>query len=290
MSRTLGTLVYDAAARIARSLPHFRGKWQIVDRVSRTLLPLRGAGDDLRTVRMKNGSLMTWNVRDAAEGRAAWLGIWDDLIRDAVFVRLEPGAVILDIGASVGAWTVPMARWLGVSGRVYAFEPVPANRTRLEQAVLANALGNVVISPMALGDGSRQVDMWLKSWKTGSSTGTAAVVPTGTGHLTVSMQSLDDWAAENDLQRLDFIKLDVEGAEFFVLAGAEHVITRFRPLILAEFDAYWISTHEMTAKDVSRWAAAHRYLLMRWDRHDRKFLPSDGPGDDETLLVPMERA
>ncbi len=98
---------------MARSLPHFRGKWQVVDRLHRALLPLRGAGDDLRTVRMKDGSLMTWSLRDAAEGRAVWLGMWDDQMRDAVCARLTTGAVVLDIGASVGAWTVPMARRLG---------------------------------------------------------------------------------------------------------------------------------------------------------------------------------
>ena len=289
MSRTLGALVYDGAARLSRSLPHFRGKWQVVDLLNRVLLPLRGRGDDLRTVRMKDGSLMTWNLRDPAEGRAVWLGVWDDFIRDAVFAHLAPGAVILDVGASVGAWTVPLARRLGGAGRVYAFEPVPPNRERLKRAIESNALRNVTVSPLALGDDTRQVEMWLRSSTTGSDSGTAAVVPTGTGHLTVSMRTLDDWAAEVGLQRLDLIKLDVEGAEFFVLAGAERILRRFRPIILAEFDEYWISTHGRTIADVTRWAAEHDYRMLRWDRHRRCFSPVDVPGDDETLLVPIER-
>jgi FkbM family methyltransferase len=238
---------------------------------------------------MKDGSLMTWNLRDPAEGRAVWLGLWDDFIRDAVFTRLSPAAVILDVGASVGAWTVPLARRLGAAGHVYAFEPVPANRERLERAIASNALHNVTISPLALGDDTRQVDMWLRSSRSGSDSGTAAVVPTGTGHLTVSMCPLDDWAAQEGLQRLDFIKLDVEGAEFLVLAGAEHVLRRFRPLILAEFDAYWISTHGRTAADVTQWAAAHDYRLLRWNRHRRTFVPADDASGEEVLLVPLER-
>lgn len=281
--------MYDGAALLTRSLPYFRGKWQVVDRLNRALLPLKEAGDDLRTVRMKDGSLMTWNLRDADEGRAVWLGMWDDYIRDAIFARLAPGAVVLDIGASVGAWTVPMARRLDAAGRVYAFEPVPANRSRLERAVAANALRNVTVSPLALGDDSRQVDMWLRSAQTGADSGTAAVVPTGAGHLTVSMCSLDDWMVQAGLERLDFIKLDVEGAEFLVLAGAGQALSRFRPLILAEFDEYWISTHGRTAADVTRWAAAHDYAMLRWDRHRRCFDRSEVPGEEETLLVPRER-
>jgi len=289
VSRTAGTLLYDGAARIARSLPYFRGKWQVVDRLNRVLLPLRAAGDDLRTVRMKDGSLMTWNLRDTSEGRAAWLGFWDDVIRDAVFARLAPRAVILDVGASVGAWTVPMGRRLSGAGHVYAFEPVPANRDRLERAVAANGLHNVTVSPLALGDGSRQVDMWLRSSQTGADSGTAAVVRTGTGHLTVSMCTLDDWALQTGLQRLDFIKLDVEGAEFLVLAGAEQVVSRFRPLILAEFAEYWISTQGRTSADVTRWAVDHDYRMLPWDRHQRRFLSSDTKGVEDTLLVPVER-
>ena len=116
------------------------------------------------------------------------------------------------------------------------------------------------------------------------------MVPSGTGHVTVSTRPLDDWFVEQGLRRLDFIKLDVEGAEFLVLAGAEQMLARFRPLILAEFDTYWISTHGRTAEQVTQWAAAHDYRMLGWDRHRRTFLPSDGPGDDETLLVPAERA
>lgn len=172
---------------------------------------------------------------------------------------------------------------------MYAFEPVPANRDRLEQAIATNDLHNVTVSPLALGDSSRQVDMWLRSAQTGADSGTAAVVPTGTGHLTVSMCPLDDWALQTGLQRLDFIKLDVEGAEFLVLAGAEQVISRFRPLILAEFDAYWISTQGRTSADVTRWAVDHGYRMLPWDRYQRRFVPSHAPGVEETLLVPVER-
>ena len=130
--------------------------------------------------------------------------------------------------------------------------------------------------------------MWLRSSQTGADSGTAAVVRTGTGHLTVSMCPLDDWALTTGLQRLDFIKLDVEGAEFLVLAGAEQVISCFRPLILAEFDEYWISTQGRTSADAARWAMDHDYRMLSWDRHQRRFVSSDAKGVEETLLVPVE--
>jgi FkbM family methyltransferase len=287
---SLGSLAFDASASICRALPHFRGKWQVVDRLRRLLLPLRGAADPLCTVRMKDGSLMTWDLRDADEGRAVWLGIWDDAIRDAVAALLAPDAVILDVGASVGAWTVPLARRFSPLGRVLAFEPVPANRARLERAIASNALTNVVVSPLALGDAEREVDMWLRSSNTGAGSGTAAVVPTGQGHLTVVMRPMDTWAVTSGLQRFDFMKLDVEGAELMVLGGAEQTIARFRPLILAEFEPYWMSTHGLSVADGARWAASHDYQMRSWNRRALRWEDTTEPDGEATLLVPAERA
>ncbi|MDQ8154306.1 MAG: FkbM family methyltransferase [Gemmatimonadota bacterium] len=286
---SLGSLVFDASASCSRALPHFRGKWQVVDRLRRLLLPLRGAADPLCTVRMKDGSLMTWDLRDADEGRAVWLGIWDDAIRDGVATLLAPNAVILDVGASVGAWTVPLARRFG-AGRVFSFEPVPANRARLERAIAANALANVTVSPLALGDAEREVDMWLRSSNTGAGSGTAAVVATGKGHLTVVMRPLDRWAEAAGLERFDFMKLDVEGAELMVLGGAEQTIARFRPLILAEFEPYWMSTHGLSVADGARWAASHDYRMRGWNRRAGRWEDAAEPDGEATLLVPAERA
>lgn len=290
MSGPVGAAIFDAAAGLCRRLPHFRGKWQVVDVVRPLLLRLRGTADALCTVRMKDGSLMTWDLRDASEGRAAFLGRWDDDVRDAVWQRLAPDAVILDVGANVGAWAVPFARRLDAGGRVCAFEPVPANRDRLERAVSQNNLSNVTVLPFALGDAEATVDMWLRTSVTGASSGTAAFVPTGAGHVTVTMRPMDAWVAETALDRLDFMKLDVEGAELLVLAGAEQTVARFRPLILAEFDAYWMATHGQSLADAGRWAAAHRYRMLAWDRRRKRFVATETPAGDATLLLPEERA
>jgi FkbM family methyltransferase len=287
----VGAALFSAAAAAFRHLPHGRGKWQVADVLHRLLLPLRGDASPLCSVRMKEGSVLTWDVRDAAEGRAIWLGVWDDAMRDALLARLPSNAVVLDVGANVGAWTAPIARRLRAGGRVFAFEPVPENRRRLEGTILANRLENVVVLACALGDAEHPVGMWLRSSVTGAQSGTAAIVPAGdAAHVTVPMRTLDGWAAEAGLSRLDFIKLDVDGSELMVLAGAASSISRFRPLVLAEFDEYWMSTHHQTPADATRWAETHRYRLLAWDRSRHAFVPVREPSGDATLLVPEENA
>jgi FkbM family methyltransferase len=285
VTRSPGAALYDFVAAASRATPHFRGKWTLVDAAHRALSPLIRTGPSLRLVRMRDGTRLTWDVRDPAERRAVWLGRWDEETRDGVLARLPHGAVVLDVGACVGAWTVPLARASHVA-RVYAFEPVPSNFERLGDAVAANALRNVTVLPLALGDASRPVEMWLKASQTGAASGTAAVVATGEGQLTVAMTTLDAWAEREQLARLDFIKIDVEGAEFFVLDGAARTVERFRPLILAEFDEYWIGTHGRSRADVVEWAARHRYRPHQWDRGACRFIPGMPPGSDDVLLVP----
>ncbi len=148
----------------------------------------------------------------------------------------------------------------------------------------------MTVSPFALGDADKTVDMWLRSSVTGASSGTAALVPSGTGHVTVTMRSMDTWVAHAALDRLDFMKLDVEGAELVVLAGAEQTVARFRPLILAELDEYWMSTRGQSPADARQWAGEHRYRMLAWDRRQGRFVDTETPASDATLLLPEERA
>ena len=170
-----------------------------------------------------------------------------------------------------------------------AFEPVPSNRARLDDAVSLNGVESVVrVESVALGETAGEVGMWLKSSVTGATTGTAAVTREG-GHLRVPMCTLDQWMEQSALPRLDFMKLDIEGAELLLLRGAGETVQRHRPLVLAEFEGYWMSTFGITRVDAESWATAHRYGFFHWDRYSRRFVPGMHAGADESLLVPNER-
>ncbi|MCC7194988.1 MAG: FkbM family methyltransferase [Gemmatimonadaceae bacterium] len=282
--------VYDAGASALRALPDFRGKWQLVGVLHRGLLPLVRHDERVRLVTMKDGSRMTWDVSDASEAHAYWLGCYDDALSKAVIRLLPRHAVVLDVGANVGAWTVPLARAAReLDGRVVAFEPVPSNRSRLEDTVARNDLGNVVrIEAVALGDKAGEVGMWLRSSVTGASTGTAAVTEEG-GHLRVQMVTLDAWMERAGIPHVDFMKLDIEGAELLLLRGASDTIGRHRPLILAEFDAYWMSTFGLTRAQAEAWASENAYEFLRWDGRQGRFAHSPDVGAEAFLLVPRER-
>ena len=283
--------LYDRLAALGRATPNFRGKGSLARALHRRLRASAIARDPMREVLMRDGSRARWDLRDDAEALACWLGEADDDVRNALLTRVAPDAVVFDVGANVGWWTVPLARRLAPEGgRVIAFEPVPANRARLEWAVRANVVeGSVQVVPVALGDAPGELGMWLKSEETGAGSGTAALV-TGSGpsHLRVPVVTLDQWTAEQGVRRCDLMKLDIEGAELMMLRGAERFVAETRPLIFGEFEAYWLSTFGVTFVDVANWATRMHYRMLKWEPLREQFVPLTevSVGIQDVLLEP----
>lgn len=283
--------LYDRLAALGRATPNFRGKGSLARALHRRLREGAIASDPLREVVMRDGSRARWDLRDDAEALACWLGEADDDVRNALLARVKRDAVVFDVGANVGWWTVPLARRLAPGGgRVVAFEPVPANRARLEWAVQANAVqGSVQVVPVALGDAPGELGMWLKSEETGAGSGTAALVTgSGTAHLRVPVVTLDQWTADHRIDRCDLMKLDIEGAELMMLRGAERFVAETRPLIFGEFEAYWLSTFGVSFLDVAAWAERMNYRMLKWEPAQGRFVPltAVAVGVQDVLLEP----
>jgi FkbM family methyltransferase len=154
-----------------------------------------------------------------------------------VITFLQPGTVVIDAGASLGEWTVPLARAVGAWGRVIAIEPAPRSAAALELTLSANALHQAEVIRCAAGEQDGEVEFAVPIVTSArTDTGTARIGPAPAGHQTlqVPLRSLDSLAAERSLTRLDLIKLDVEGHERLVLDGAAAVLPRFRPVLVME--------------------------------------------------------
>jgi FkbM family methyltransferase len=155
----------------------------------------------------------------------------------AALACLAPGAVAIDIGANLGEWTVPLARAVGAAGRVLAVEPVPRSAAALDKTLAANALRQVDTLCCAVGDVDGVVDFAVPLVTSArSDTGTAHVGPAAAGHerLRVPVRRLDPLLAERGYERIDLIKIDVEGHERRVLDGAAASLARFRPALVVE--------------------------------------------------------
>jgi FkbM family methyltransferase len=145
---------------------------------------------------------------------------------------LSPGSVFVDVGASIGYYTVLAGRLVGPSGRVISCEPGPQNHSVLLLNILINNLKNVELCPLAVSDGPG-VLFYSRSGGNGvidEYDGDPQSL--GVGDL-VEAKALDR-LIDPDV-RVDVLKVDVEGAEGQVLRGAEKTLRRCSPTIFFEF-------------------------------------------------------
>jgi len=162
------------------------------------------------------------SLREYAEWSEAEVALWRKLIR--------LGDVAVDVGAHIGTHTLAFASLVGPEGQVHAFEPQEAAVVLLRRNVEQNGLRNVTVSPGALGaqPGTLRYDDPVY-WRTGNFGG----VELGpSGKKLAQVRTLD--AAR--LGRVDFVKVDVEGMEQAVLAGAAGTIRRCLPILYVEND------------------------------------------------------
>jgi len=150
---------------------------------------------------------------------------------------LRPGMVFVDVGANDGYYTLFAARRIGAGGRVIAVEPSTRERINLKRNIARNGLANVTVIPAALGAACGTADLQLAQGVHSGHNTLGRFANDGVKAESVervTMRTLDEVVGEIGLDRVDFMKIDVEGAEAAVIGGARRVIEAARPLILLE--------------------------------------------------------
>ncbi|MEM3171086.1 MAG: FkbM family methyltransferase [Candidatus Hadarchaeales archaeon] len=133
----------------------------------------------------------------------------------------EKGDVVVDCGANVGMFSLKAAKKVGKDGLVIALEPEKANVNLLRRNVEANGLDNVIIVQKAVSNRRGKIRLYLSPESPGSHT----IIKREKGHFEiVEVDTLDNILSEIGVTKVDFLKIDVEGAEKEVLEGAEKTL------------------------------------------------------------------
>jgi len=134
-------------------------------------------------------------------------------------VEPEMGNCVLDIGGLFGETSFWFSNLVGDQGRIFCFEPVPENYRVLLENLSANGTKNIIPVNLAVGEKSGEIQI------SGSGGGATA----SDSGKTFSCTSIDDFVRNNNLARVDMIKMDIEGYEMNALQGAVETLKRFKP-------------------------------------------------------------
>jgi FkbM family methyltransferase len=182
---------------------------------------------------------------------------------------LTDGDVFFDVGANAGVLTLAASRWVGPGGRVYGFEPSAREFERLEENLLMNAARNVTAVRQAVSSSTGRASLRVAAAGFGGLNTLGERFPyegVDTSRIeSVETTTLDDFVEREALDRVDVIKLDVEGAEAAVLSGASRVLRDYRPALVIEVVARSLAANGSTVSQLEDALEASNYALFAID-------------------------
>jgi FkbM family methyltransferase len=188
---------------------------------------------------------------------------------------VRPGDVCVDVGAAAGLYTLALSQLVGPAGQVHSVEPLSSAHPAWSRLLGAGDRPNVRRHRLALSAQPGQTTLSVPTGRLGPVTGRSFLAwqTDGLGSNTefsghtdvlVPVDTLDHLCA--GLTRLDFVKIDVEGAELHVLHGGAHAIETFEPSLLVEIEARHLTRYRHAVQDVTGWLTSRGYTMHVWQR------------------------
>lgn len=214
---------------------------------------------------LRNGAVVVGENRGGFGGRGIFV-YRDELEPELDLLEdfLMPGDVFLDVGANVGAFSMKAAKIVGQQGLVVSVEPTPFMAGRLHSTMMENKFSNMRIRLACASDKVGFAEFWMNKDKPNSF---SLLREKGSSAFSTFTLTLD-WLAEIEgLQKIDYIKIDAEGAEEMILEGASETIKKFRPVIQVEIT---ISNPKSIAENYKIWRESS-------DSLNCMFIPEESP-------------
>jgi len=184
---------------------------------------------------------------------------------------LKPGDRALDIGANIGYYTTLFSSLVGNTGSVFAFEPEASNLELLKENLTINRCTNTVVYPLGVSDRSGQASLHFceENW------GMHRIYDSiccGTEKTTIRCVALDDFLESE--QQIDFIKMDIEGAEYSALLGMSRLLAQDNLMMVIEFSPFALAESGASTQKFVEILIANGFELFTINEHINRIDPS----------------
>lgn len=168
-------------------------------------------------------------------------GVYEPEILTIIKDSLKSESIFVDIGANIGQHSLFASRF---AKKVYSFEPIGKIYQQFMESISLNGFDNIQVQNYALGN----QEITLPIYGNANNMGASSVVSTENRKKIqdIEVKRFDDVSEALGIERVNFIKIDVEGYEFDVLLGAKQSIQKFHPILLIEFSPYFYKQIDIT--------------------------------------------
>lgn len=186
------------------------------------------------SVRFVDGTRLSLDSRQSAERWIIYSGNYQPAVTQILRQYTKPGDFCLDVGANLGFYTIKLGRWVLPGGKVAAFEANPSMINRIRQNIALNNFTHVSVIQKAIHNKLGTSSFYIRA-DPGKSSIHGHRATESDQQITVETLTIDEFIAQSRWDRLDIIKIDIEGNDCNALLGAAQALRCFRPFIVFEY-------------------------------------------------------
>lgn len=201
-------------------------------------------------------------------------GVHEPLTTEIVKKEVGKGDIVIDIGANIGYYTLIFASLVGENGKVFAFEPDPTNFAILKKNVEINGYKNAVLVEKAVSNETNK----LKLYSHNSSAENSIInMNTDYPYIEIDAVRLDDYFGEDGIT-VNFIKMDIEGAEGKALQGMANLLKKNSAIkIITEFRPFGLKQSGISPEEFLKLLLGFGFELYEINEQKKKIIPVDIP-------------
>jgi len=244
-----------------------------------------------------HGFIMHLDMAHWGDRMAYFLGRWYELETQLFMADLVcPGDTVVDIGANRGMFTLYASRLVGISGKVFSFEPNPHSLKQLTRELESNSINNVTIHPYGVSNEATTLELYVPFTNSGEGT-FAKALESQVDRYKVEAKLVAGDTMLNDEQPA-LIKIDVEGYECHVIEGLSETLNRHHPIIIMEIVSEHLLSCGSNVQKLVQMMKCFGYvgyqLLLEKSSHNRvwalKPIVMDGYGYNSVWIHDSARA
>jgi FkbM family methyltransferase len=230
-------------------------------------------------VQVEPGMTVLLDPYDEIGGTVLAYGSYEQATVRELERHIPRGGTFVDVGANIGWYSLKAARAAGPKGHVIAVEPDRETLIELRSNIRASGAASVIaVAPVACADSETTLTFYAAPRRNTGESSLSQANASQEGAIAASYpvraRRLDDILKEAGVDRVDAMKIDVEGAEFLVLKGATETLDRYRPVVVMELVDRQLKAMGSSVEEVQAFMRAHGYPPGRMYEMNMVYIPS----------------